>query len=184
MMNKKLPFYLLSALVIFVSACKKEKATEPSLIGTWELDKITFIESNKSFPLDSFRNVFNVNLTLNSDFSFNETEDIGHFNTGPLINTTLTELYNSPRHPNARYLVNKYNYASQLNSRSFSVKQDSLIFKVSYNSLSSMIEQVYSRKFNLKNNNELDIERLDLLVFNKETGAALNDKLKFSYRRK
>lgn len=187
-MPKRILFHILSAFLIVVSicSCKKEKPTEASLTGTWELNKITFVETNQTFLLDSFRNVFKVNLTLNGDSSFSETEEIGGIYFGPWTgsNTPIVEYYNSPRHPNARYLVNKYNYALHFNSNSFSVKQDSLVFKVSYNALSSVMEQIYSRKFNLKNNNELDIERLDLIIFNKESSASLTHKLKFSYRRR
>lgn len=174
----------LSLLVFGFYSCKKDESFEKKLIGTWELYKITFLETNTSFPLDAFRNVFSVNLTLNGDFSFNETEDIGGVSFGPLGGTTITEHYNSPRNTDARYLIYDYIPKTWPTSRSFSIKQDSIIFKIAAQTQNSIQEEAYARKFNFKNNNELDIERLDLLVFNKQNNAALPYKLKFSYRRK
>lgn len=188
-MNKKCPLYISSFLVLLLSlcACKKDKPIEKRLIGTWELNKITFLETNQSFLLDSFRNVFNVSLTLNSDFSFSEMENIGGATTGvaPLgSNIILTEHYNSPRNTKARYLILNHTPKTWPTSHNFSIKQDSLVFKVAAQTPNSIREEMYARKFNLKGNNELDIERLDLIVFNKESSVSLTHKLKFSYRRK
>ncbi len=188
-MNKKLSFSFLSFLVLIISfyACKKDESIEKKLVGTWELNKITFLETNVSYPLDSFRNVFNVDLTLNSDFSFSETENIGQATTmlSPLgSTTTLTEHYHSPRNTKARYLIVDHTPKTWPTSRNFSIEQDSLIFKVATQTQNSIYEAMYTRKFNLKNNNELDIERPDLIFFNKESRASLTYKLTFSYRRK
>jgi len=175
-MLRKLSFYLFSTFLIgtIICSCKKdEQPIEKRLIGTWELNKITFIETNTSFPLDSFRNVFNVNLTLNSDFSFNETEDIGWASFSSLGSTTLTEYYNSPRNVESRYLIYDYIPKTWPTSCSFSIKQDSLVFKIAAQTPSLTKEDIYVRKFSLRSNNELDIERLDLIVLNKESSTAL-----------
>ena len=76
------------------------------LIGTWELNKITFLETNVSFPLDSFRNLQNVSLMLNGEFSFKLTEKIDAFSFGPLGASGIIENY-TPRNSKARFLLYK-----------------------------------------------------------------------------
>lgn len=182
-MLKTLSLYLSLFLIITtICSCKKEEQPiEKKLEGTWELNKITFVDTNKSFPLDSFRNVFNVNLTLNSDFSFNETENIGHF-ISPLGSVPV-ETY-TPRNAKARYLFYAYTPKTWPTSRSFSIKQGSFVFNLKAQTQNSTQEEQYIRKFTLKNNQELEIERLDLIVFNIQNNSALSHPVRFSYKRK
>jgi len=182
-MTKKRSLNLFTLLIgIIIFSCKKEEQSiEKKLIGNWELHKITFIETNTAFPLDSFRNVFNVSLTLNNDFSFNEMEDISNVSTP--LGSTIKENY-TPRNTNARYLFYDYTPKTWATSRNFSIKQDSIAFNIKTQSQNSTREDKYTRKFVLKNSQELEIERLDLIVFNIKSNSALTYKLKFSYQRK
>jgi|GEM_PF-3474627 len=182
-MSRTLSLYLSIFLISsIICSCKKnEQPIEKKLIGTWELNKITFIETNKSFPLDSFRNIFNVNLILNNDLSFSETENIIHV-SGPL-GSIITEGY-TPRNIKARYLFYGYTPKTWATSRNFSIKHDSIAFNIKAQTQNSIQEEKYIRKFTLKNNQELEIERLDLLIYNIESNSALNYKLKFSYQKK
>jgi len=187
-MNKQRSISLALLFIISILSfysCKKEDTVEKKLFGTWELQKITFLESNISYPLDSFRNAFNVSLKLNEDFSFSETENIGRIILGPL-NSPVIEDFATPRNAKARYLIDNRNtaFSTAHNPSKFAISNDSLSFYFKYSDLNSVTERKINRKFILKSDQELDIERYDILVYNKLDSFSAYYRMKFSYRKK
>lgn len=185
MKTKRSLYITLSFLVFILSfyACKKDEPIEKKLIGTWELNKITFLETKVSYPLDSFRNLRNVSLTLNSDFSFKSTEIIDAFSFGPLLSSEITESY-APRNSKARFLLYKYSQDNSIADLNFSIDRDTLIFKEKKGTANYSYERNYKRKFNLVTKNELEVDREDILIVNIHNRSYPSEKLRFSFKRK
>jgi len=184
-MNKNRSILSLFFFILIFSfyACKKDDPIEKKLIGTWELNKITFLETNVSYPLDSFRNLRNVELTLNGDFSFKLTEKIDAFSFGPLGASGIIETY-TPRNSKARFLLHKSEQEKNITDYKFSIDRDTLIFTEKEVSENYNREITYKRKFVLKSKTELDIDREDISVVDINNRNSLSNKLRFSFQKK
>lgn len=172
-------------LTLGLHACKKNNSNQTTLIGTWELEKIHFIETNKTYPLDSFRNVISASLTFNSDSSFAKTDNFGRVQILPLTDRSnfLTELYDIPRHPKARFII--YNgYIQQPNTSSkFSVKENLINFETEYKDANTIVSNKFFNQFELKNNAKLEINNETSLIYNQQSNLFLGSKIKFIYKR-
>ena len=187
MINKRLLYFIpICILTLGLHACKKDNSKPTTLIGSWELEKIHFIETNKTYPLDSFRNVISASLTFNSDSSFAKTDNFGRVQILPLTDRSnfLIELYDTPRHRQARFII--YNgYIDQPNTSSkFSVKGNVINFETEYKDANTIVSNKFFNQFELKNNAELEINNENSLIYNQQSNLFIGTKMKFLYKRK
>lgn len=187
-MKKKRPLYILSFLAVILSffACKKDNSNPATLIGSWELKEIQLFETNKKYPLDSFRNVISASLTFNSDSSFAITDNFGRVQILPLSSGSLAlaELYDKPRHANARFIIYKGYEELPVTSSKFSVDENTIYFDTEYKDANTVRSSRFFKQFELKSNAELEIYHESMMVYNQQSNLYLNGKMKFLYKRK
>ncbi|MDQ8003669.1 MAG: hypothetical protein REI64_02650 [Pedobacter sp.] len=187
-MNKKRLLYILPFFIVILSfyGCKKENSKPTTLIGSWELKEIYLSETNKTYPLDSFRNINSASITFNSDSSFAKTDNFGRVQIAPLSNSTtsLIELYDKPRHAKARFVI--YNGYEELpiTSSKFSVKGNIINFETAYKDANTTRSNKFFNQFELKNNSELEIYNENSMIYNQQSNSFFSSKMKFIYKRK
>lgn len=187
MINKRLLYFIpICILTLGLHACKKDNSKPTTLIGSWELEKIHFIETNKTYPLDSFRNVISASIVFNSDSSFAIKDNFGRVQILPLSSGSLAlaELYDKPRHANARFII--YNGYEELpvTSSKFSVDENTIYFDTEYKDANTVRSSRFFKQFELKSNAELEIYHESMMVYNQQSNLYLNGKIKFIYKRK
>lgn len=178
-----LPLIFIITLSYF--SCKKADSSSASIIGTWELKEIALLESNKTYPLDSFRNVNAGNFVFNADSTFTIKDNFGEVQILPLSDRSLSlsELYNKPRNSKARFIIVGGYKNLPVNSSKFSVKGNLINFETKYADATIVREERFSHQFELKSNNELEIHRENLLLYNQQNNTYLTYKMKFIYKK-
>lgn len=187
-MNKKRTLYILFFFILISSfyACKKENSKPATLIGSWELKEIYLSQTNKTYPLDSFRNVISASISFNSDSSFAKTDNFGQVQILPLVDGSnhLIEPYANPRHPKARFVIYNGYVEQPVTSSKFSVKGNIINFETEYKDANVTRSNKFFNQFELKNNSELEIDNEYSLVYNQKSNSFYNTKIKFLYKRK
>lgn len=187
-MNKKRSLYILPLFILVLSfyACKKDSSKPTTLIGSWELKEIYISETNKTYPLDSFRNVISASITFNSDSSFAKTDNFGKVQISPLASgaNSLIELYDKPRHAKARFIIYNGYQELPINSSKFSVRGNIINFETAYKDANTERSNKFFNPFELKNNSELEIHNENSTVYNQQSNSFYSSKMKFLYQRK
>lgn len=187
-MDKKRSIFALSVSVLILSfyACKKDNSKPTTLIGSWELKEIYLFETNKTYPLDSFRNVISASIDFNSDSSFAKTDNFGRVQILPLTSgaNSLIELYDKPRHAKARFIIYNSYQGQPVTSSKFSVKGNIINFETEYKDANVTRSEKFFNQFELKSNSELEIYNENSMIYNQQSNSFFGNKMKFTYRRK
>jgi hypothetical protein len=175
-------------LLIFILgfySCKKKESNPETIIGKWELQEIHFQDNNKTYPLDSFRNVISASITFNTDSSFVIKDNFGSVQILPLSDnsSSLRELYNTPRNDKARFIIFNSRDELPITSSKFSIKDNIINFETKYVDANVSRLEKFFHQFELKNNSQLEIYRQYSLIYNKNTNKYTDNNLKFIYKR-
>ena len=184
--KRSLYLILIFILALGLQACKKDNSKPTTLIGSWELKEIYLSETNKTYPLDSFRNVISASITFNSDSSFAKTDNFGQVQILPLTSGAnyLIELYDKPRHAKARFIIYNGYQDLPITSSKFSVNGSIINFETIYKDANTTRSNKFFNQFELKGNSELEIHNENSMIYNQQQNSFFSSKMKFLYKRK